>query len=84
MATIRYVVDGHEFDNEESDLLGDGQFPPFRIFDVQKQRYIDDNTYKTRDEATKIANILNDSDKALDELPTVDDLQEKDSFGPGM
>lgn len=31
------VVDGHEFDDSESAYAGDGQFPPFVIFDVDAQ-----------------------------------------------
>jgi hypothetical protein len=34
----RYVVDGHESTDEESAWAGDGQFPPFAIFDTQEQR----------------------------------------------
>jgi hypothetical protein len=37
---MRYVIDGHEFANEESDMLGDGTFPPFGIFDVEAQDYV--------------------------------------------
>lgn len=46
----RYVVDGHEFENPESDLLGDGQFPPFRILDIEAQDYLP-GVYNTRAEA---------------------------------
>lgn len=32
-----FVVDGHEFDDSESAYAGDGQFPPFVIFDIDAQ-----------------------------------------------
>lgn len=35
-----YVVDGHEFDDEDSALLGDGQFAPFRVFDTVAQQHL--------------------------------------------
>lgn len=47
---VRHVVDGHEFPDEESNLLGDGKFPPFRIFDVEAQDYVGDK-FETRIEA---------------------------------
>lgn len=40
-------VDGHEFANAESNLAGDGQFPPFRVFDVEAQDYLP-GTFPTR------------------------------------
>ena len=50
-------VDGHEFPDSDypdgindSALLGDGQFPPFRIFDADAQDYLP-GTYPTREEA---------------------------------
>lgn len=46
----RYVVDGHEFEDVDSAWMGDGEFPPFAIFDTEKQ----DNLtpfYATRAEA---------------------------------
>jgi len=51
----RYVIDGHQFPNEESDLLGDGRFPPFGIFDTEKQDYVKPfhATRKAAEEALK-------------------------------
>jgi hypothetical protein len=47
---IKFCVDGHEFENEESALAGDGRFAPFRIFDIKNQDYLP-GTYQTREEA---------------------------------
>lgn len=33
----KLCVDGHEFSNEDSSWLGDGQFPPFAVFDIDAQ-----------------------------------------------
>lgn len=30
-------VDGHEFPDSESNWAGDGQFPPFAVFDIDAQ-----------------------------------------------
>ncbi|WP_425902475.1 hypothetical protein [Agrobacterium radiobacter] len=46
----KFCVDGHEFENEESALAGDGEFAPFRIFDIENQDYLP-GTYPTREEA---------------------------------
>jgi hypothetical protein len=54
----RYIVDGHTFDDEESDLTGDGQFPPFRIFMPDEQDYLP-GTYPTREAAQAEADRLN-------------------------
>jgi len=37
---LPFSVDGRLFDNENSDLQGDGQFPPFYVFDQNKQTNI--------------------------------------------
>ena len=34
---VPFVVDGHMSDNPDSDLQGDGQFPPFYVFDPNNQ-----------------------------------------------
>jgi hypothetical protein len=47
---FRYCVDGYEFPDEESCLLGDGAFPPFRIFDIEAQDYVGP-TYNSRESA---------------------------------
>lgn len=53
----RYVVDGHEFENEESNMAGDGNFPPFRIFDTDKQDYVGPE-YPTRAAAEAALDLL--------------------------
>jgi hypothetical protein len=55
---IKYSVDGHEFENEESNLAGDGQFPPFRIFDINAQDYLP-GIYASRADAELICGMLN-------------------------
>lgn len=57
-ASPRYVVDGHEFPNDESSLLGDGGFPPFVVFDVEAQDNLP-GTYATREAAQEVADRLN-------------------------
>lgn len=62
----RYIVDGHEAPNEESSFLADGQYPPFVIFDVDKQDNLP-GEYGTRDEAERVARANNDAElKAAD------------------
>lgn len=53
-----YVVDGHEFPNEESNLAGDGEFPPFRIFDTNAQDYVC-GTFATREAAQFVCDRMN-------------------------
>ena len=53
----RYCVDGHEFENHDSELLGDGQFPPFYIFDIQEQDNLP-GSYPTRKEAEAVMQKL--------------------------
>jgi hypothetical protein len=67
----RYVVDGHEAENEESNLAGDGEFPPFRVLDTDAQNYLP-GTYKTRAEAETAAK------RALAYKPLKDELLEFD------
>ena len=54
----RYVVDGHEFNDPESSLLGDGNFPPFYVFDQTMQKN-ESGKYQTREEAQSVADALN-------------------------
>lgn len=54
----RYIVDGHEAPNEESSFLADGKYPPFVIFDVDKQENLP-GEYGTRDEAERVARAKN-------------------------
>jgi hypothetical protein len=55
---IRFCVDGHEFDNSDSPLAGDGAFAPFRVFDIPAQDYVP-GTYPNRDLAQDVADYLN-------------------------
>jgi hypothetical protein len=34
----RFCVDGHEFPDSESNWMGDGQYPPFAVFDIVEQK----------------------------------------------
>jgi len=43
-------VDGHEFPNSESNWMGDGQYPPFAIFDIDAQENLQPY-YATRGQA---------------------------------
>jgi hypothetical protein len=54
----RFIVDGHEFEDPESCLLGDGMHPPFMIFDQEEQRYIPAR-FSLRFEAETIARLIN-------------------------
>ena len=54
----RYVVDGHMYPNEESDFAGDGEFPPFGVFDVEAQDYILP-FYDTREAAEAALAVIN-------------------------
>lgn len=62
--TIRYCVDGLEFNDPDAPYAGDGQFPPFVIFDIAEQENLPGH-YQTRQEA----------EEALDKLKR-DKLQE--------
>lgn len=55
---FKFCVDGHEFPDEESSLLGDGMFPPFRIFDVDKQDYVG-QSFNIREDAELFCQDLN-------------------------
>lgn len=37
----RFIVDGYEFDDPDSNLAADGEFAPFLIFDIEQQDYVD-------------------------------------------
>jgi hypothetical protein len=51
-------VDGHEFPDPESNWMGDGQFPPFAIFDIDAQENLQPY-YLTRTQAeTAMTRIL--------------------------
>lgn len=55
---VRFVVDGHEFENAESELMGDGKFPPFYVFDVSGQENINVE-FSTRKLAQDVADACN-------------------------
>lgn len=61
MSTInpRYVVDGHVTADEDSDLAGDGEHAPFRIFHPETQDYLP-GKFATRAQAQVVTNLLND------------------------
>lgn len=52
MINPQFVVDGHTFDDPDSDLAGDGQFAPFMIFMPAEQDYLH-GTFATRAEAER-------------------------------
>lgn len=54
----RFCVDGHEFNDSDAPLAGDGKFPPFRVFDIPAQDYVPGN-HKTREGAQAVADYLN-------------------------
>jgi hypothetical protein len=54
----RFCVDGHEFPNKDSDFAGDGEYPPFVIFDIENQRNLP-GEYATREEAETELNKVN-------------------------
>lgn len=54
----RYTVDGHEFRDEDSAFTGDGKYPPFVVFDVDRQENLP-GEYGTRSEADHAATIKN-------------------------
>jgi hypothetical protein len=45
-----YCVDGHEFENADSEMLGDGNFPPFVVFNISKQEN-EPGEFATREDA---------------------------------
>lgn len=55
----RFVVDGHEYPNADSNLAGDGQYPPFRIFNTDKQDYLP-GKFNLRASAEAVAAKLNE------------------------
>lgn len=55
---MRYCVDGHLFENEDSDLAGDGEFAPFYVFNIEAQDYLLP-PYPSRAEAQAEADRLN-------------------------
>lgn len=54
-----YHVDGHEHDDLDSPLTGDGKFGPFCVFDPDAQEWLP-GTYATREEAQAEADRLNE------------------------
>lgn len=54
----RFCVDGHEADDIDSPFIGDGQFPPFVVFDIEAQDNLP-GTYPTRSDAQEVADRLN-------------------------
>lgn len=56
--SIRYAVDGREYDDPDSPLTGDGPFGPFEIFDIAGQVWLP-GKYNTREDAQTVADLLN-------------------------
>lgn len=58
----RYCVDGLEFDDPDSNYTGDGQFPPFVVFDVTRQENLPGH-YDTREKAEQalVAHVLQEA-----------------------
>ncbi len=54
----RYIVDGHEFRDDESSCLSDGRYPPFVVFDVDLQENLP-GEFGTRAVAEKVAALKN-------------------------
>lgn len=61
--TPRYCVDGLEFDDPDAPYAGDGQFPPFVIFDIEKQENLP-GEYDSRVEAEQVM-------RAMAEIPNM-------------
>lgn len=38
--TLRYIVDGHEYPDSDAQLVGDGQYAPYLVFDIEEQRHL--------------------------------------------
>ena len=56
---MRYCVDGHEHDHPDANLCGDGQYPPFMVFDIEGQDWLP-GVYITREAAQEEADRLNE------------------------
>lgn len=54
----RFAVDGHEYEDSDSPLDGDGMFAPFYIFDIPAQSYLP-VTFSDRSDALSLVQILN-------------------------
>lgn len=54
----RYCVDGHDTEDEDSPFQGNGQYPPFVVFDIVAQDNLP-GTYRTRNEAEVVVDLLN-------------------------
>ncbi|MEY2153069.1 hypothetical protein AB7849_19345 [Rhodanobacter sp. 115] len=61
----RFVVDGHEFPNEESSFTGDGKYPPFVVFDIDRQENLP-GEYATRGQAELVASSKNNMAEGWD------------------
>lgn len=54
---MRFTVDGHETADPNSEQLGDGKYPPFYVFDVERQENV--LICSTREEAQVAATDMN-------------------------
>jgi hypothetical protein len=58
LAHPRFVVDGHESEDDDALLLGDGEYPPFLVFDTLRQQYVP-GLHTSRAQAEAIAAYFN-------------------------
>lgn len=63
MTTPNLCVDGLEFDDPNSSYLGDGNYAPFVIFDIDAQENLP-GTYRTREEANYTMQLMIDKGAA--------------------
>lgn len=61
----RYIVDGKESPHEESNYMADGQYPPFVVFDVDRQENLS-GEYPARAEAQQVADAKNIAQRQQD------------------
>jgi hypothetical protein len=63
---IRFTVDGLEFDYPDAAMMGDGNYPPFKVFDAERQSYVRGESmsssiycFMRREQAQAVADALN-------------------------
>lgn len=72
----RLCVDGHEFPDSESNWAGDGQFPPFAVFDIDAQENLLPY-YLTRKQAEAAMDRLMENIPPTTELAYVPDTSNR-------
>ncbi len=53
----RFCVDGHEYDDPDSALAGDGEHAPFYVFDIDQQAYVT-GPLPTKEAAERLRSII--------------------------